>query len=454
MISTPLLAIMATLAPLVLLTRIVDQRWLAPGNFFAAYWLVASTLPVLFLDDAAVTVVSLMYIAFAVLVFALGAGAASMRTVSRQCSFGPIPRRHAWVLRALTYSGALTALAAAAFAIEAGGFQISNVLSLQGLFATGNSISISRYDGGAGSPVVAGLLAITYAACLVSPFAFLDGIGGSRWVRMTCPLLAVLVYSAFTTERLGLLLGASFTLCGYLVARLLRDGRFPHLTFRSVIVTLASAALLGTLFVGIAFVRVGRSDAGVQRAVASKMEVYALGYLPAFSVWLTDYQLAGADAPLGYGTSSVAGISLLTGQSRDATRAYGDRAQITSGGATTNVYTIFRNLLLDFGRAGSALALLLWGFTTGRAYRSVLERRSPLGAVILGASYASIMLSNTMAITTFSNVCAAVLVALVVVCAGFSGRSESRRGEAVLDLRRPPRPPTAASGIESETLRP
>ncbi len=326
---------------------------------------------------------------------------------------------------ALVPVGSISGLLAAGLMVSANGFQLSHLLTLQGLFDVGNLTSINRYSGaGTGSVISSSLLGLAYAASLTAPFAKLLKRGLPR-LFVLWPVMAVSVYSTVTTERLPLLLAASMSAAGFLAASLLRDGVFPKLSLRRSLTVLVAVSILATAFIAIAFVRVGGYDPYVKQKVEKKAYVYAFGYLPAFSAWLEEYQLSRDATALGYGTSSVAGMSILTGQSREGTRAYTERVTITSSGATTNIYTGFRNMLLDFGAAGGALVLFVWGFITGRSYRYARYRRSVVGAGIMASSYAVVLLSNTMLVTTFSNVTAALPLAVIILAMTFKVPSKS-----------------------------
>lgn len=420
--------VVATLScflPLLLLARGVQGSWLAPAPAFVAYWGLATLAPLLLLERATVSMRAIIYVAVGAGLFALGAtvATAGRRQLTRLSA--PTLKRDT-ALKALVHVGTLSGLIVAALAIRANGFSISQVLSLQGLFSVGNAAAVSRYSGsGSGGPLSSLLLALAYSASLAAPFCRL---GSKRLPRLFVvrPLLAITVYSAFTTERLGLLLGVSLTAAGLLGSAVLRDGALPRVSAKRVVLGLFAAALVAIAFVAIAFVRVGEYSPDLAQRIEQKVEVYALGYLPAYSEWQDRYDSAGASTPLGYGTASIAGMSYVTGQDRDATRAYDERAQITSDGVTTNVYTGWRNLILDFGLIGTPLVLGAWGFLSGRAYLAA-RRGSALGAGLMAASYAVMLMSNTMLVTTFSNVLVALLLGVVMTARAFQSSGEAKR---------------------------
>jgi len=420
--------------PLLLFSRAMQGSWLAPAPLFAAYWSIATFAPLLLLDGARVSYRALIYVAAAAWIFALGGMLATAGAGAQQIR--PMRQRDGRPLTAVVWIGTVAGLAASVFAVRVNGFSIGQALSLQGLLSVGSTASVNRYSGMVGEGVVtATLLGLAYGAALVAPFRLLlPGRMPRLWSLR--PLLGVTVYSTLTTERLVLLLGVALTTTGLVAALLVRDGRLPAVSARRVIAGLLAIIVLAATFVAIAFVRVGDYSPDIQQRIERKLEVYAFGYLPAFSAWVQDRNRA-PETPLGYGTSSVAGVSYLTGQDRDATRAYNERVTITEGGLTTNVYTGFRNLILDFGTAGGALVVALWGFITGRAYLAARVQRSVVSAAVMASSYSLVLLSNTMLVTTFSNVAAALAFGVIFLAWTFPRPVNIR---APKPLNRPVRP--------------
>jgi oligosaccharide repeat unit polymerase len=360
-----------------------------------------------------------MAILLAVGVFTLGVTVASARSTFGHPSASRGAEPTAWsgpsrrIIVRLVYMGVICNLAAAIFALRSHGFGIGQVLSVEGLLSTGNTVTIARYSGERGSQLVSPLLAVGYAAALVSPFL---RRGSVNWPLVLAPACSSLAYAAVTTQRLGLLISVAFTAGGLIASNVLSDGQVPRMSRRAIAGVLVSAMALAVAFTGVAFIRVGRVDATTAETIFRKQQVYALGSLPAFSQWLrrVDGPESG-DAGLGWGTASVAGVEYITGQSRLAARAYDEFEVIDSRGASSNVYTIFRGIILDFGWAGGVLVIGLLGFAFGRVYRRVQWDRSAAWAGILGSGYATILLSNTMAVTSFSNVVLAMVIGVAAL---------------------------------------
>jgi oligosaccharide repeat unit polymerase len=403
--------LLAGLSLLALFCRAKQGSWAAPGALFSAYWTLAVGLPLLLAPGFNVDARAVFIILAATLAYCVGSIIATTSLGTSSGDWRLIPRRH-WPdrrgINVLTWAGAFAAILATALIVKTNGLSLRRVITFDGLLTTGNQISIARYSGYAKPAAVPALLLLTYAAAAVAPFRV-----GKRYGRVGAfaPVGSALLYSAVSTERLCLLISAALSAGAFLVHDMLKTGQAPRLGAKRVVAILAGLGLVGLLFAGIAFVRVGRFDAAVRPVIASKLAVYAFGYLPAFSSWVDS---SNQRPSLNYGTATFAGADLFTGKSRSATRAYNE-FQSVGQGQTTNIYTAFRGLILDFDYSGMLLVLAIAGFVAGRAYRAVLARGSPASGAVLIASYAWIVTSNSQSVFSFSNVSLAVALAALVL---------------------------------------
>jgi oligosaccharide repeat unit polymerase len=407
---------LAVLLPVGLAARFVAGRWLRPGGLFAGYWAVAGIAPLLLLRAPLVGARSLLYIGAAMILFAVGSriGALGKQDSPQQTATRPL---NPAVLKAAIAIGSAGGVLATLVELRTHGLSLAALTSTSGLLATGNSIAVDRYTdrtGDATTPVVAILLAFTYTAAVIAPYARVLANVGRKW--LAAPMLSALLYSTVTTARLALLIAGACTIGGYLAARTARDGDAPALTRKAVVTIVSAFAAIGIAFSAIAFVRVGSLDSAYVPVVRDKLAAYAAGYGPAFSAWLDRYEdPRNETTPLGYGTASLAGVSMLTGQDRAGTRAYGEFELIDEHGAMSNIYTMFRGLIFDFGTFGAGLAVALLGWIAGRAYRRATADSSPAAAGVLGCVFAIILTSNIMSIVSFRNVLVGMAGAVFVL---------------------------------------
>lgn len=393
---------------------------MTPTRFVALYWCLVLIATITLYQDSFWLPSGLLAIGIAVIVFTLGVLAANLSPSFAQKKHAAVLLRSTQVdakpIVALVLVGSLSNLSAGVLALRVAHLSLLSLASPQGLLSSANSISVFRYEnGGLGIRMIPVLLGIGYAAAAVTPFLMLTKVVRRRWVMIVAPSASSLVFAAISTQRLGFVLSIATTLASYFAVEILTQGRPPILRWRNVVAAGLVAVFLALGFVGIAFLRVGRTDVDAVKAVGDRQVVYTLGGVPAFSQWLDTYRATPVESQhLWYGTASLAGMEYVTGLHRNETRGYGDFTQVDPTGRTTNVYTALRSLVLDFGLAGSVLAVATFGFIFGRLYVAT-KAGSVSGSVGLAYGYTLILLSPWLAVSTFSNVVAAGLLALSTI---------------------------------------
>lgn len=409
---------LAILAPIALTARIIAGRWLHPGAMFAGYWLLAGVLPV-FVFGSHVSAATLALIAVGAAVFSLGALAATPREPAETAdrSFAAHPR-----LRLLVVAGVVAGLLAGVLTLHSYGLSPRAVFSAS-LFDVGSTISQGRYIDHRPLPtVVPALLGLTHCAAIVAPFA---AIGAKRrWPLIAGPAVSLLFYGAATTQRFPIMLAAGLTSASFLAVHTLRRGAAPAITRRGALLAIGGSVAAAAVFVGLAFVRIGNADPAYLPFVERAVGTYAFGYEPALSSWLATNQQA--PQPPKWGAASFAPAALaLGGGDRVSQFRWSDFTMISDTGQITNVYSAWRGLIVDFGEPGAVLALFALGSGLGVVYRRTSRNGSPTAAAVLACGYSTILMSAVLSIVTFTNVCAAIVLAVVAIRVGVTRTSAS-----------------------------
>jgi oligosaccharide repeat unit polymerase len=400
---------------------------LSPALSFSLVWVVAVTLGILRFGTRYISDYSVLTIGAGTLILCLGCvlGAPVRSIGAYEASPRRAPTEHrvsAGVIRLAVYAGSVAGLVAAVLAVGQHGFDLRDAFSLADLVAVGQGVSESRYATttleSAGDQVVSALLGLNFASALVAPFIRLSSERDNHRRLIAAPLGSAFVYGFLTTEHLPIVLATFMVVASTISVTIVIAGKPPVLTVRRVALGATGMGVFVFAFTLISFVRVGTFEEKLRPEIFSKVENYALGSLPAFSTWLDDQSVARpsyARPELGYGTSMVPFIGPLTGRDRLSTRAYDDFVSVADTSTTTNIYTWWRNVLLDFGWPGGAAFLFLLGWLVGRLYLAVVRHASVLAAVGLSASYAVLLLSFTFTMTTFTNVFLSFLLAFIFV---------------------------------------
>ena len=317
-------------------------------------------------------------------------------------------------------AGSLSGAAAAYMTIRRAGFHLSSILSSGGLYQVGSSVSVQRYSGppSQASYWVSLLLMVTFMGALAAPRWLLSGERGRfRAVKAALPIVGATLYGAVSTARAAMVVSWVLWAGSYLACRVFlgRPVRLRTATIARIAIGAAAGVLL---FVGIAFIRIGGPSARGSEKVASKVESYAFGYLPAFSAWQSSL-----DAPVSYfasqgkrwGDLTFNGATKFVSGNAVDSQPYAEFVTVDEYGNTTNIYTIFRGLIEDFGMAGAGVLMLVAGFIGTRSYDAMRVRRN-LGSLLTTTAITSaILFSATCSLFFFTNICAAFLVDAIMM---------------------------------------
>lgn len=393
------------------MNRLLGPRWVLP-----AYWAVFLGATMAFHPGSALDARSTFIIAAFCTMFL---AAVTFSTAKLPTGFDkqaavpsvelsrPIPKLSSAIIRLVSLFGVAANIGAALVALGSSPYGLTEILTLQGLADSANTLAVARYEGDAESLCIFVFLGFGYVAALAAPFIRLtDSKRTILWAVL--PAATSLAYAAVSSARLGFLVACALTVGGSIACAVIRDGVPPQLKFKGIVTVTLVGAMLAAAFIGVGVLRTGRVDAEVVEVIMAKQASYTVGTAGAFSSWYAEYG-TGINHQLGYGTATIAGMEYLTGQDRDATRAYGEFAVIDSTGRTSNVYTAFRGLILDFGIDGTLIFLGVSGIAFGRLYLSS-TRGSIVGSSLLGFAYASILFSGWLATTTFTNILAVAVV--------------------------------------------
>lgn len=217
---------------------------------------------------------------------------------------------------------------------------------------------------------------------------FLFSCTSSKRKRVQIVILALLpaVFAAVTQTTKGLLFFCIVLFyAGLLVCRL-SSGRLRLLekgSARSLVISLA--VLVPTITAS--FLLRGLSDIEDNDLLIEKLlsyyASYSCGHLYAFSDWFS-YIVASRSSLIyddidgTHGFYTFATIFKLMGSERVLPLGIFEDYYTYENVLTTNIYTMFRGLILDFGFAGSLLFMLATGFLFHLAFHAFLRHRKPV----------------------------------------------------------------------------
>lgn len=413
--------------------------WLAPAPLWGMFWFMLTIIPLVALYDVPIDPTSVLYLLVVSIVFTLTSfnpyGWHWMHRRNRE-----INRHYFFESRFITrVFFVLSTMAIICFLVD---LSIQDV-SLSEIFTNPLGVAAKMITKRYAEELVPNIFA-KLSFVLQYPAAILGGIVNSKR-RSAFGSFEVMALT-FTPSILGMvLLGAKGTLFlaiafyagGRVVCKLSRGDMtlisrqelrrmMPYVLLVIVLLTLSMLSR----FIGNPDAEIG---AGLQRLFAS----YMMAHLYAFSDWfnatLSHYSIFGSqtfnDNTSGLGLYTFTPISRLLGNESILPQGTYDEYFIYGDLFQTNIYTMFRGLIIDFGLLGSIIYIAASGLVLHFAYAYFLcGKRPALSTAIVAHSVGYFYSSFMISLFTYSSIYASIMIVYAVLVAnGYHSRRRERR---------------------------
>lgn len=432
-----MIGVLVLLAALAVVVHILGRSfggWTQLPAFPVLYWLVAIAVPIAFAPSFPVSLDAVFYIFVLLAAWASSA----LVTLSFVRGVGLLPQRKARVGRlsgfrdhrkhamALAFAGLTIGLAS----LRAQGHELSDVASVRALEALARENAGQRFREGIFPPVEFSLgLSFVYAAAGLNGVSFARRVNGQlrrSSLGLGIPILFALALGVVENSKATPLYAVAFFAGGYFSARAIHGSRVRALSTaaraRFSFIMSGAVVLGGAALVIMQRMRSGLSGTSSAEAL-SDLRAWAFGHVGGFSFWYEEL-CCDQTAPLGLGRSSVSAVF------RAPNAAPLQIPKPLADGLSTNVDTLFSELILDFGQVGavaliavlSALSVLLW---------VAAQRGSLVAEYSQILPYATVIWSFT---TSLGNYTSCILAAgVIVTVARYSTRVSNGVPDAASD---------------------
>jgi len=385
-----------------ILARFTERSWVSPAAFFPFVWGVVALPAALVFSGVPGIRGAMVWIFVATLTVWLGTLAA--RSVAPWGAAHSRPdvetaRVQFPGLRLIVVATALAGVGELVFLFARQGFSLRAVFSYA-VVAQVTEANRSDYLSGEIQQGLAERLSflVMYSGTLFGGMFF--RLSRSRFEAMLglAPLVFLLIVSALYASRMGALYGGSFWVGAYLTATILvgswRDLLGWQFLFRVGFV----AAVLG-FGVSVATM-VWRYSLGSGGLDWQKMLGDGVGFVGAFGIWFKDH--------VGQASDFLWGGRLLRKVVGPLGLSYPIAPAIDVGFTSSNVFTVLRDLIEDFGTVGSLLFLFAYGFV-GRLMFARVARGGVRSVGALTLIYAFALTSMAFSIFSYTVTTVAVV---------------------------------------------
>ncbi len=405
---------MALFVPATVLIRLQQRSWLTPPAFFALFWIILCGLSVLLAPDFYFSAPALLFILGCMLVFYTGFCCINHGNIQYQIDNAEKKELAARLERAFLWFS-LPAFIAGIGSV----FLLLRYYGITGIPTGLDEIrqlsalmTEDRYGGLALPKSVMVFLAIAYCGSLTGGFVF--GFGRNLLTRTLSllPFVPVLIFTLIYTARAPLLYQVVLFLSSLIVTRMALADKAPRLfTPRFIILVMLGAGIVICLFF---ITQMTRMEAGVNREQITStfmhLRSWFFGNVSGFSVW---FDQGSGGQTVTWGSYSFGGIYELLGISSRIPGLYDVQVSISPGEDHTNIYTLFRLLIDDFGMLAIPLIFFLLGLLSAAFYKQVI-RGHWLFIPLLTIVYTLIMWSFIASFLTYNTNIMALLLYLAL----------------------------------------
>lgn len=301
------------------------------------------------------------------------------------------------------------------------GFNLFSLFDFEELLVINNSMAVERYANNTGAPSLLNqlFLVFSYTSPLYGGYCYLLlPVKRRKWCVFT--IFPALFITLTQAVKMGLISSVLLWLSGFIVCMIVH-----HIPIK-VDIKYITRMLLGTflllllLFVSMMF-RTGEFDREMVSIVGQKFVVYAFGHLPAFDLWFTTQDVFD----YSYGSKTFYGITNFIGIVKREQGVFQEVYNIGKDNfdGTTNVYTVFRILIEDFGYIGSCIVFFMLGFLSRISICCIHKNIfSYFDQVILMAVYSFIFWSFVTSLFAYTSYIAMFCLMFILLYISYSKR--------------------------------
>lgn len=390
-----------------ILARLTEGSWLSPATLFALVWgAVALPAAVVFagVPGLPLALLWIFVAASTVLLGTLAARYAAPWGASTRLGRDAV-RQQLPGLRGIVLVTALAGVAEIILMFGRQGFSLRNALS----FAVIAQVTASNRADYLTNEIDQGLLErfallFMYAGTLFGGMLFRLARSRREAVLSCVPLVLVLLVFALYGSRMGALYGGSFWIAAYLATTIL-VGTWQDVRGWRFLVRVGLMAVVLGFTIPVATM-VWRYSLGWRALDWRMMLGDGVSFVAAFGLWFKDHVAQGSDF--------LWGGRLLRKLVAPLGINYPIALEIEVGFTSSNVFTVLRDLIEDFGTIGSLLVLFIYGFVGRLTFTRIADGRvQSIGVLTL--LYAFALTSVAFSIFSYT-VTSFAMIGFIVYC--------------------------------------
>lgn len=364
---------------------VITKGIFSPAKLFALMWTFL-ILGYYAFSSKTISGIGLLWIVAAMIILAVGERIGANYAAKRYKTPNNNAVERVYVTRAASRSLfrvlaliILIALLGEVIFLYANGYNFSVFFDINKFMSMNSEIAYDRYNN---QTVSNNLITLLSSFCYVAPLCggYLLPYSGKRKRRiLLCffSLFPIIFTMLIENTKSGVIDAAILFAIGFMIAFMKLRKSSPKLNFKKIFLIICLLLLLFALLFASMCIRIGGFSSEIIAVVKEKFIVYAFGSVEAFDVWLTEHYTFGT---YGFGVNTFMAPFDILGLVNREQGVYG-----FIDGISSNVFSAFRGVILDFGVVGGLLFMFVIGIIGGSAY-SKIRSRGTVGAQFIYAA--------------------------------------------------------------------
>lgn len=353
------------------------QEWSSPIYLSGIFWMLYNLVSYVFMHDLysfSMVGIAWINIAFWIMLFAENFGDKVVKKSRYMSSDAVVLSNQSWLyLKGCCVLG----LVAFLYQVSLYGFRLSSFTSLSALATMNNTVAVARYSGnGVVNELSQILLIFVYAAPACGGFAFIYAEKTSQKLWAVITMLPSILMVLFTNAKAVLIGAVIIWISSYLISYFLKYKHAPVIKLKLLLLVMGIFALFFAFLFFSMTLRMGEISTKTIGMAQRKLSIYAFGSVQSFDWWCAN----AYDANYKFGTATYLGIANMLGLAKRTQGVYTSYV-----GTASNVFTVFRGVIEDFGFLLGILYLSAKALLCGWCFSRIrhLQRIPVFSAVFL-----------------------------------------------------------------------
>lgn len=374
---------------LAVLSRRREGTWFAPSAFVSLLWSAVILFSFISAPDYYFSSSALWYILLNITVFAFGGmmaknpGSVTVG-VSASLKAGDHSKLFDWIIGV----GVISGFTGCYLLLDQNPAGWRVIFDVKKLINVSGGLALERYGGYRLSGSIMACLAMAYLASFVAGMRLAFSSGRRQLILFGLLFVPILTFAMIYTARAVVLFQLLIVVATYLAFYLAnRNNSRVLFSWRNILLFSGSFIFIVVLFFLSQAARMQITDIGVGQLkfLADYLRVWFSGNLSSFSIWF-DSVLPSPDASPG--NKTFAGISELFQSGYRKPGIYQQTFDVNQAGEFSNIYTLYRFIVDDFGAVGCVIFHCISGYLA----KSFQVRLIYAGSFTSGALLSGILL--------------------------------------------------------------